>query len=109
MTENCALCGGPCNPYDQQTWKEVTGFVGGPKKDAMRLRKDTGRHAHESCVRLASQGHDPSQPTLEDPAPEPEAVGVADVPDGLFEPAPAGPGKEEPDFSKVTPDRLEEF
>ena len=65
MTEECALgCGNPLNPYDEGIWKEVKGFVGGPKKDSMRLREDTGRYAHNACVEKANQGQAPDQEEL---------------------------------------------
>lgn len=65
MSFNCALgCGKPLNPYDEGIWKEVTGFVGGPKSDSMRLRQDTGRYAHNSCVQKAAQGQAPDQEAL---------------------------------------------
>lgn len=58
-SEPCALgCGRPVNPHDLGTWKEVTGFVGGPRKDSMRLRQDTGRVAHNSCVEKVNAGQD---------------------------------------------------
>lgn len=64
----CALnCGKPVNPYDNGVWKEVTGFVGGPKKDSMRLRTDTGRFAHDACVHKASMGQAPDQPAMDEP------------------------------------------
>ena len=67
MTEECALgCGNPLNPHDLGVWKEVTGFVGGPKKDSMRLREDTGRHAHDACVQRAQEGQQVGGPTLFD-------------------------------------------
>lgn len=59
VSETCALCGGPVNPYDSSTWKEVVGFVGGPRKDSMRLRRDTGRYAHNHCVGVANAGQQP--------------------------------------------------
>lgn len=62
----CALCGGDVNQHDPETWKEVTGWVGGPRKDSMRLREDTGRYAHNPCVRAAVQGHPADEPTLFD-------------------------------------------
>lgn len=68
-SEPCALgCGRPLNPHDIGTWKEVTGFVGGPGKDSMRLRKDTGRHAHNACVEKVQAGQSVDQPSiLDDP------------------------------------------
>jgi len=65
MSEDCALgCGRPLNPHDAGVWKEVTGFVGGPKSDSMRLRKDTGRHAHDACVAKVLEGQTIDQPDL---------------------------------------------
>lgn len=67
MSEPCALeCGNPVNPHDESTWKEVVGFVGGPRKDSMRLRSDTGRFAHNSCVAKAQAGAAPDQEGLFD-------------------------------------------
>jgi hypothetical protein len=65
MSVDCALeCGNPVNPHDVGTWKEVRGWVGGPRKDAMTLREDTGRYAHDHCVRKARKGQAPDQPEL---------------------------------------------
>lgn len=62
MAEECGLgCGKPVNPHDIGTWKEVRGWVGGPRKDSMRLREDTGRYAHASCVAKAQEGQAPDQ------------------------------------------------
>lgn len=67
MSEECALgCGKPVNPHDVGTWKEVRGFVGGPKKDSMRLREDTGRYAHDACVQKMQEGQAVDQPSLYD-------------------------------------------
>jgi hypothetical protein len=105
MSEPCAFCGGPCNPYDQQTWKQVVGWVGGPRKDSMRLRGDTGQYAHDSCVQKAQAGIDPkSQPTLEDEETVPVVVACGDEADDpqwlddLFAPS-EEVKRDEPDFS----------
>jgi hypothetical protein len=67
MSEECALgCGKPVNPFDAGVWKEVRGFVGGPKKDSMRVRQDTGRYAHDSCVAAHQAGQAVDQPSLLD-------------------------------------------
>lgn len=67
MSEDCALgCGKPVNPFDKGVWKEVRGFVGGPKKDSMRLREDTGRYAHDACVAKMQEGQAIDQPSLLD-------------------------------------------
>jgi len=65
MSVECALgCGEPVNPHDAGTWKEVKGFVGGPRKDSMRLREDTGNYAHDHCVAKAAAGAAPDQVEL---------------------------------------------
>jgi hypothetical protein len=64
MSETCAFCGGPVNPHDLQTWKQVTGWVGGPRKDGMTLRLDSGQYAHDHCVRKARDGQSPDQGDL---------------------------------------------
>lgn len=103
----CALnCGNPVNPYDNGVWKEVTGFVGGPKKDSMRLRTDTGRFAHDACVHKANMGQAPDQPTLDEPARNEGASysSFADpLPEDLFEPVEEVPPRDEPDFSRTDP------
>lgn len=68
MNRICALCFNDVRDTDE-TAKEVVGWVGGPKKDSMRLRKDTGEVAHESCVQLVAAGQDPTQPDLFDDHP----------------------------------------
>ena len=66
MSEPCALCRGPVNPHDIGTWKQVIGWVGGPRKDAMTLREDTGYYAHDSCVQKAKGGQSADQPSLDE-------------------------------------------
>jgi len=66
VTVQCKLCGKDLNPHDIGTWKEVTGFVGGPKKDSMVLRTDTGKFACTPCVHKAKQGQAPDQDSLFD-------------------------------------------
>lgn len=60
----CPLCEKIINKDDPTNWKEVKGWVGGPKKDHMRLRNDTGLLAHDSCVAKLSQGQTPDQPSI---------------------------------------------
>ena len=61
----CALdCGRDVDEHADETWKEVRGFVGGPRKDSMRLREDTGRFAHAECVQRAQEGQAPGQETM---------------------------------------------
>lgn len=64
MTVNCVICKKPINPHDISSWKEVTGFVGGPKKDSMVLRRDTGYHACTPCINKEKQGQAPDQVSL---------------------------------------------
>lgn len=70
MSVDCALgCGMPVNPHDVGTWKEVSGWVGGPRKDSMRLREDTGKYAHDACVARVQAGQAADQPSLLDKQP----------------------------------------
>lgn len=64
MTVECAVCGGPVNPFDQGAWKEVRGWVHGPRKDSMTLREDTGRYAHTPCIEKQKKGQPVDQPDL---------------------------------------------
>jgi len=86
MSEECALgCGKPVNPHDISTWKEVRGWVGGPRKDSMRLREDTGRYAHDHCVAQMQKGQAPDQqqlfesPTLWEHTPNEEAFKESEI------------------------------
>lgn len=56
LSDSCSLCFLPLDRNDPDTWKGVFGFVGGPKKDSMRLRRDNGEYAHGPCVLLMSAG-----------------------------------------------------
>lgn len=64
MSEACEFCGGPVNPHDQGAWKQVVGWVHGPRKDSMVLREDTHKFAHDHCVQKARGGQAPDQPDL---------------------------------------------
>jgi hypothetical protein len=72
VTIQCKLCGKDINPHDIASWKEVTGFVGGPKKDSMVLRADTGSYACTPCIKKAKEGQAPDQASIFD-TPEPTA------------------------------------
>lgn len=60
----CPLCGERVEIHHPDTWKEVKGWVGGPRKDSMRLREDTGEYAHDKCVARLQDGQAVDQPEL---------------------------------------------
>jgi hypothetical protein len=64
METSCGLCHQLLNPDDPDNWKEVRGWVGGPKQDSMRLRSDTGELAHDTCVLAAADGQVPGASDL---------------------------------------------
>jgi len=64
MTKPCDLCGGPCNPYDESSYKQVAGWVHGKKSDSMTLREETGKVAHEKCILKAKAGIAPDDADL---------------------------------------------
>lgn len=81
----CGICGNPVDKDDPVTWKQVQGWVGGPRKDSMRLRTDTGKYAHDACVLKEQRGVAQDQQELFDPAAVPgQADDDADEM-GLFE------------------------
>lgn len=53
---SCAFCHNPVNPHDIGTWKKVSGWVHGPKRDSMTMREDTGEYAHTHCILKAKAG-----------------------------------------------------
>lgn len=86
MSEPCSLgCGNPVNPHDAGTWKQVTGYVGGPRKDSMRLREDTGKYAHDHCVAKLTAGQSIDQPSMFDSPVESSKVDASnlDLPEEL--------------------------
>lgn len=64
LTNRCLLCKRGVDKDDPTTWKQVVGFVGGPRKDSMRFRKDTGKYAHDACVQKEARGQAVDQPDL---------------------------------------------
>lgn len=67
--ELCFFCREPVRRMAHQgqqdnTWKQVIGWVGGPKKDSMRMREDTGEYAHDECVQKVMSGMPPEQKDL---------------------------------------------
>lgn len=79
----CFYCKGPVNPFDLSAWKRVTGFVGGVKKNSMKLSEDTGEYAHEKCVIKAMQGLSPDQPSMFDDSIERALSNLMERDDGL--------------------------
>ena len=72
-TVPCPFCGRNVAISHPETWKQVVGWVGGPRKDSMRLREDTGQYAHNTCVEKEQQGQAPDQASLlDDPTPAPQ-------------------------------------
>lgn len=65
-SDNCYFCNKPIVREAKETWKAVYGWVGGPKKDSMRMRKDIGEYAHDECVQKVMTGMPPSQVDLFD-------------------------------------------
>lgn len=62
--DKCLLCKKDINKDDPNTWKQVLGWVGGPRKDSMRLRSNTGGLAHDVCVEKVQRGQAVDQPNL---------------------------------------------
>jgi hypothetical protein len=83
----CLICNKKVNKDDKSTWKQVTGWVGGPRKDSMRLREDTGKYAHDECVLQRQRGIAPDQTSLFDEAGPSEVAATDTDADqlGLFE------------------------
>lgn len=66
LKNRCPLCKQGVDKDEPTTYKEVKGWVGGPRKDSMRLREDTGRYAHEACVKKIASGQAIDQPTIQE-------------------------------------------
>lgn len=64
MPNNCDFCLEPVRDDDPTAWKQVTGWVHGPKRDSLTLREPTGRVAHNECIDKARQGVLPNQEGL---------------------------------------------
>ena len=63
-TRHCALCRLPVDPDAKGEYVEQTGWCvnrRGGGTNQLSLRKETGRYAHGSCVRLAVKGIDPER------------------------------------------------
>lgn len=83
VSQGCGLCGNPLDKDDPTNWKQVVGWVGGPKKDHMRLREDTGLLAHDTCVQKLAQGQAPDQPSIFDDLDSESTSGEAQLPEEL--------------------------
>lgn len=64
-TENCVFCGWAANRDEPETYKEVTSWVHGKKLDGPVLREQTGRIAHEECIKMVVAGQAADQPKLD--------------------------------------------
>lgn len=64
MTRLCELCHKRVNLDDRDLHEMVSGWVGGPKKDSMKLRKSLGIYAHGKCIRRVNKGVSPTQKDL---------------------------------------------
>lgn len=64
LSETCELCHKDIDRHSPATWKQVIGWVGGPRKDSMRLRENTGKFAHDACVAKVQIGQTVDQPDL---------------------------------------------
>ena len=83
VQDYCGLCGQPVDKNDPNTWKQAKGWVGGPRKDSMRLREDTGYYAHDHCVAKLQAGQAIDQTSLFEEVDHERASGEAELPDEL--------------------------
>jgi hypothetical protein len=60
----CPFCYEQVDEHADETYKEVSGWVHGKKKDSLTLRQDTGRAAHPHCIQNLKEGQDPAQPSM---------------------------------------------
>lgn len=63
--EKCDFCGQTVLLSDPDHYKQVTVWVGGPKKNSSKLSTDTGKHAHADCIIKALHGIAPDQEELD--------------------------------------------
>lgn len=69
----CDLCGHVLNVNDPKVWKQVSGWVHGPKAHGLTLREYTGLFAHDACVNKGRAKQAPDQESLLD---EPEMISI---------------------------------
>lgn len=60
----CHFCKEYVDPEDDETYREVTSWVHGPKRDGGILREQTGRMAHAECVHKIRVGVAPETEPL---------------------------------------------
>lgn len=80
----CSFCGLAVDKYSPDSWKQTKGWVGGPRKDSMRLREDTGYYAHSECVLKVAQGQAVDQDSLFDEPSSPQISSWSPGPEELF-------------------------
>lgn len=61
----CDFCGRQVLITDTAAYKQVTVWVGGPKKNSSKLSVDTGRVAHDECIVKALHGIAPDQEEMD--------------------------------------------
>lgn len=64
MVVECPFCRQAVSPHDEESYREVSGWVHGKKADGMTLRDYTGRAAHGPCIEKAKIGQPPGQESL---------------------------------------------
>lgn len=64
FSRSCAFCTDPVDLDDPNIWREIVGWVHGPKRDGLSLRAATGQVGHDACVHKAKQGEPASTPSL---------------------------------------------
>lgn len=62
----CSFCEQPVDIENENTYREVSSWVNGPKLDGPKLREQTGRFAHPHCVENLVAGQSVDQPELFD-------------------------------------------
>lgn len=64
MEELCNFCYESIDRSDPSSWREVRGWVHGPKQNGLTLSEKVDNFAHDRCVRKAQAGQDPNQEAL---------------------------------------------
>lgn len=62
--KQCLLCEQAIDIDDPTIWRQVTGWVHGPKRDSLTMRDDTGNVAHDECIHKLKEGQAVDQPSL---------------------------------------------